>query len=81
MVRVDLHGMTQDEALSAVDEFLYETYKAGLSEVSVVHGKGTGVLRGTVRRYLTKHPLVQAIRVADPWDGGNGATVVEFKTK
>ncbi|MGD1041425.1 MAG: Smr/MutS family protein [Dehalococcoidales bacterium] len=44
----------------------------------VVHGKGTGVLRMEMRRYLSRHPLVRSLRPADPQHGGAGATQVEL---
>jgi len=75
---IDLHGLTVDEAVPKLDEFLYKAYKAGHFRVWVVHGKGTGILRQEMRRYLSKHPLVRAQRPADPQHGGAGATQVEL---
>ena len=75
---IDLHRLTVDEAVPKLDEFLYKAYQAGQFRVWVVHGKGTGVLRQEMRRYLAKHPLVRAQRPADPQRGGAGATQVEL---
>jgi DNA mismatch repair protein MutS2 len=75
---IDLHRLTVDEAVPKIDEFLYKAYKAGHFRVWVIHGKGTGILRQEMRRYLSKHPLVRAQRPADPQHGGAGATQVEL---
>jgi DNA mismatch repair protein MutS2 len=73
---LDLHGLTVDEALPKLEQFLYTAFKAGLHRVWVVHGKGTGVLRREVRRYLSSHPLVKSFGPADSTRGGIGATEV-----
>ena len=78
---LDLHGMTVDEALPKIDDFLHDTYTAGLHYVRIVHGKGTGVLKQEVSRYLATHALVKSYRQADRWSGGYGATEVELVNK
>ena len=75
---LDLHGLTVDEAITLVDTFLYQSHKAGLHRVWIIHGRGTGTLRQTVRRYLTSHPLVRVCTTADGSRGGIGATQVEL---
>jgi len=75
---LDLHGLTVDEALPKLERFVYSAFMAGLYRVRVVHGKGTGVLRSEVRRYLSGHPLVKSYRTADSYHGGIGATEVEL---
>jgi DNA-nicking Smr family endonuclease len=76
---LDLHRLTVDEALPKLDEFLYAAYQAGLYRVRVVHGKGAGILRLEVGRYLANHPLVRSYGSADRHHGGIGATQVELK--
>jgi len=76
---VDLHSLTVDEAIPKLEEFLYRAYQAGHFRVWVVHGKGTGILRQEMRRYLSKHALVRAYRPADSQRGGAGATQVELR--
>ena len=73
---LDLHGMTVAEMLPVLDDFLYRSYRAGLSRVRVVHGKGTGILRQEVRRLLSSHQLVSGFRPSDRCDGGDGAVDV-----
>lgn len=75
---IDLHRLTVDEAIPILDDYLNASFRAGLYRVWVVHGKGTGVLRQEVGRYLSKHPLVKAYRMADSSHGGYGATQVEL---
>jgi len=73
---IDLHRLTVDQALPRLEEFIYDAYQRGLAEVIVVHGKGTGVLKEEVRRYLKGHVLVRIYRVAPAERGGAGATRV-----
>ena len=75
---LDLHRLTVDEALPKLDEFLHAVFQAGLYRVWVIHGKGSGVLRQEVRRYLSKHPLVKSYAPADRYHGDIGATQVEL---
>jgi len=81
MNELRLRHLTVDEALPKLDLFLHDTYLAGLSQVRIIHGKGTGMLRETVRRVLGKHPLVKAFRAGDKWEGGEGVTIAEFTEK
>jgi DNA mismatch repair protein MutS2 len=76
-----LRHLTVDEALPQVHEFLHKTYAAGFHEVKIIHGKGTGTLRETIRRELKKHPLVKSFRAGAYDGGGEGVTVVEFTEK
>jgi len=75
---LDLHRLTVDEAIPRLDEFLHRAFQAGYYRVWVVHGKGSGILRQEVGRYLSKHPLVRSYRPADSQHGGAGATQVEL---
>ena len=75
---LDLHHPTVDAALLQLDQFLHAAYQAGLYRVRVVHGKGTGILRREVGRYLANHPLVRSHGPADRHHGGIGATQVEL---
>jgi DNA mismatch repair protein MutS2 len=76
---IDLHGMTVDEAIPAVDGFLHAAYRAGLRRVWIIHGKGSGTLRRAIRRHLAGHVLVLSCTTADPNRGGQGVTQVEMK--
>jgi len=72
-------GQTTDEAVDAVDKFLDEVALAGLSQVRIVHGHGTGALRKAIAELLKDHPHVERFVAAPQDQGGLGATVVELK--
>ena len=75
---IDVRGTAADDALLAVEQRLDEAFRAGLAELRIVHGKGTGTLRRAVREMLSKHALVRAHASAPPRQGGDGVTVVEL---
>ena len=62
-----------------VGKFLDDAEMAGLSQVLVIHGKGTGALRKGIQDYLKHHPSVVSFQFADINEGGTGATVVNLK--
>ena len=73
-----LRHLTVDEALPKLDQYLHDAFMAGLYQVRVVHGKGTGTLRQIVRDQLAKHPLVKSCRPGDYGEGDEGVTIVEL---
>jgi dsDNA-specific endonuclease/ATPase MutS2 len=75
---LDLHGLTVEQAIPRVDEFLHQTYRSGRHTVYIVHGKGSGTLRQETSRYLGRHPLVQSFALADQGHGGFGVTEVRL---
>ncbi|VBB08771.1 dna mismatch repair protein muts core [Lucifera butyrica] len=77
--QVDIRGMTVEEAEPIVDKYLDDAVLAGLKEVIVIHGKGTGALRKGIRSYLKEHPYVKEIRLGEAGEGGDGATVVSLR--
>jgi DNA mismatch repair protein MutS2 len=74
-----LIGRTTDEARDLVEKYLDDAFMAGLANVRLIHGKGTGALRKAVRSVLSDHPLVESFRDGGPAEGGAGATVAEMK--
>ena len=75
---VHLRHLAIDEALLKLDKYLNDAFMAGLCQVKVIHGKGTGTLRQAVHRTLAQHPLVKSYRLGDYGEGGAGVTVVEL---
>ena len=76
-----LRRLTVDEALLRLDQYLDNAFMAGLCQIRVIHGKGTGTLRQVVREQLGKHPLVKSYRPGDYGEGGAGVTIVELAKK
>ncbi len=75
----DVRGMALDEALSVVERYLDEAVLAGLGEVSIIHGKGTGVLRAGIQQDLRKNRHVKSFRLGMYGEGETGVTVVTLK--
>ena len=73
-----LRRLTVDDALSQLDQYLYDAYMADLPSVRVVHGKGTGKLRSAVHQFLATHTLVKSYRLGDYGEGDYGVTIVEL---
>lgn len=78
-MELDLRGESLEEAIIEVDRFLDESYLAGMGQVYIIHGKGTGILRAGIQEYLRRHSLVKAYRNGNYGEGGNGVTVAELK--
>ena len=76
---IDLRGMDSEEACYTADKYLDDAYVAGRGEVTLVHGKGTGVLRKAINDMLKKHPHVKSHRLGEYGEGGTGVTVVILK--
>lgn len=77
--RVDLRGMTVEECLMELDRFVDHAMRSGVSDFTVVHGKGTGALRTAVRQYLKKSPYVKTSRPGVYGEGEDGVTIVTLK--
>ena len=76
---IDIRGLMVDEAEVVVGKFLDDAVIAGLSQVLIIHGKGTGALRKGIHDYLKRHKNVLKYQFADINEGGTGATVVDLK--
>ena len=75
---LDLRGARVDEALEALSRYLDDAALAGLEQVVVIHGLGTGALRDAVREQASAHPLVKTFRPGERGEGGDGATIVRL---
>ncbi len=71
-----LRAMRAEEAQSMLDKYMDDAYAAGMQQVRIIHGKGTGALRRVVWEFLHDHPAVKSMRIGEEGEGGDGATVV-----
>ena len=76
---VDLRGMDVEQGILEMDRFIDECVLLNLGTVSVIHGKGTGVLRAAVHQALKKNKAVKSFRLGVYGEGETGVTIVELK--
>lgn len=76
---IDIRGMTADEGLMELDRYLDQAILSGIPTVSVIHGKGTGVLRSAVHSYLKRHSSIKSFRLGVFGEGESGVTIIELK--
>ncbi len=72
--RLDVRGLRVDDALSRVEKALDDAARRGAPALEIVHGIGTGALRGAIRELLARLPHVAGFQAADPEEGGEGVT-------
>ena len=75
---IDIRGQRLEEALISVSKFMDDATLVGASKVRILHGKGTGVLKEEIRKWLKTNPSVVSCRDEDVRLGGSGITVVEL---
>jgi len=78
--QVDLHGLDRHRAHAETEEFLKKAKKRRLRCVRIVHGKGLGVLKSALRRWLPMKDEVLAFTQAPATQGGSGALLVLLRT-
>lgn len=78
-MELDVRGKAVDEAIVEIDQYLDEAVLASMGEVSIIHGKGTGILRAGIHQHLKKHPHVKGYRLGIFGEGEDGVTVVTLK--
>lgn len=77
--RCDLRGLMVDEAIIVLDRFLDDLLRSGLTECTIIHGKGTGALRAGVTQFLKGDPRIRTFRLGTFGEGENGVTIAEIK--
>lgn len=75
---LNIVGLRVDDAISRLESFLNHAALAGLSEVTIIHGIGTGVLLRAVREHLQGHPLMKSYRHGEQKEGGEGVTIARL---
>jgi len=78
-MRIDIRGERPDAAEFEVIKFLDDAYTAGIERVEILHGKGTGALKKTVKDILKSHNKVKIFYFAPIELGGDGITIAELK--
>lgn len=78
---LDLHAFSPRDVRAVVESYLEAALSAGFVEVRIIHGRGIGAQRQTVRAMLERHPEVITFHDAPPERGGWGATVVQFRPR
>ncbi len=77
--RCDLRGMNIEEGIIELERYIDQSLRLGMSELTVIHGKGTGVLRKGIHEYLRKNRFVKSFRLGVYGEGENGVTIVTLK--
>jgi DNA-nicking Smr family endonuclease len=76
---LDLHAFAPRDIPGVVNDYLEECARRGITEVRLIHGRGTGTQRSVVRALLARHPLAAHYGDAPPDRGGWGATLVHLR--
>ncbi|MDX1590756.1 MAG: Smr/MutS family protein [Balneolaceae bacterium] len=77
---LDLHTFSPSDLSTLVDEFIYACLRENITEIRIIHGKGTGALRRSVHSLLERNPHVLSYRLAGESGGGWGATEAELSS-
>ena len=76
---VDVRGQNAVDAIMDVDRAIDSAVMQGLHQITIIHGKGTGVLRREIQQHLKRHPSVRTFRLGTFGEGDSGVTVAELK--
>nr|WP_316623936.1 endonuclease MutS2 [uncultured Ruminococcus sp.] len=76
---IDVRGQTAEEAVMSVDSAIDSCMLSNIHMLTVIHGKGTGVLRSRIQNYLRHHKAVKSFRLGTFGEGESGVTIVELK--
>ena len=77
--KLDLRGERYEDASDLIDKFLDDAIYANLQSVTIIHGFGTGTIRKLVHDKLKKNKYVSEYHYGGQGEGGQGATIVNFK--
>ena len=76
---LDIRGMASDEGIIELDKYIDNAILSGVNTITIIHGKGTGVLRKAVHSHLRAHKGIKSFRVGVFGEGENGVTIAELK--
>ncbi len=77
---IDIRGMASDEAIIELDKYIDNAVLSGITDIRIIHGKGTGVLRKAVQEHLKRHKSIKSYRLGVFGEGENGVTIAEIKS-
>ncbi|MGQ9904799.1 MAG: endonuclease MutS2 [Anaerolineae bacterium] len=77
-MELDLRGLTSDEGVTRLDQYLERAARASLPFVRIIHGKGTGALRRAIHNAIKGNPLVKSFEAGQDGEGGDGVTVIKL---
>lgn len=80
-ISINVQGENLDDAVMDVDKYLDDAYVAGLKEVTVIHGRGEGILKKGLRDMMKRHKHVESFRRGNYNEGGEGVTLVKLKSE
>ena len=78
-MELDIRGKASDEGVYEMEAFIDSAIMSGISMVTIIHGKGTGVLRAAIHQRLKRMKQVKSFRLGLYGEGENGVTIVELK--
>ncbi len=76
---LDLHAFAPEDVKDLVPDYIEECLRRGILDLRIIHGKGTGTMKGIVHRLLAENPHVAGFKDAGLGGGGWGATMVRLK--
>ena len=76
--RIDIRGLRMEEAIKMVESFIDKALMTNSNHLTIIHGKGNGVLRKAVKKKLRDYNVAMELKHANPEDGGDGVTLIEF---
>ena len=80
-LELDVRGMRREEAIRCLEKQIDDSLLHGLSEFSIIHGKGEGVLQESIQTFLSKSRVVEEYSFSRPEEGGFGRTIVQLKRR
>ncbi|MBO4877079.1 MAG: endonuclease MutS2 [Ruminococcus sp.] len=78
-LELDIRGCACDDGVYQLDAFIDQAVMSNISMITIIHGKGTGLLRKAVHQRLRSHPSVKSFRLGTFGEGEDGVTIAELK--
>ena len=79
LLDIDLRGQNALDAIMELDSFIDSCVVSGIHQITIIHGKGTGVLRKEISKHLKNHPSIDSFRLGSFGEGESGVTIATLK--